>query len=253
MANETENTKKVSRSERTHAKNLENLHIAISLIESLGATWNPNNPLIAGNALTEFKEQFGNSMGAVNAAYSVEQNKVGEQIAAFKPVSKKVNKIMKAAAGQSLSTEFMSNLRSTANRVNAVKVSKSTPDTSPDGQPAQASSSVSRRSYAGILESLDLLDEQIKNNSNYKPNEEEYKSASISAWVASLQTAHNAALDSKTDTRTARAARNSFGYDQSTGIIARMNAAKAYAETILDKSDPRFQQLKKLRFVDYSK
>jgi hypothetical protein len=43
MANETENKKSVS--EKTHAKNLENTYIANSIVASLGAVYNPNNPL----------------------------------------------------------------------------------------------------------------------------------------------------------------------------------------------------------------
>jgi hypothetical protein len=258
MANETgtNTTRTISRSEKTHAKNLENVHIANSIIANLGAVWNPKNPLITATALTEFEDTASGLMQAVNAAFSAEQAKVGAQMADFKLVSKRVNKIMKAAAAQGLSTEFMANLRSTSNRLNGVRVDKSTPDTPPAAAPptgSNGSASVSRRSYAGILESLDLLDEQLKTNKNYDPNEPEYKSAAVSAWVEGLRTTHNAALDSKTDTRAARSARDAYLYNPTSGIIARMNAVKAYAETILDKSDPRFQQLKKLRFVDYSR
>jgi hypothetical protein len=254
MANDTVN--KTSVSEKTHAKNLENTHIVNSIIASLGETWNPNNKLIKASALTDFETNSSGFMQALNAALSEEQAKVGTQMAEFKLVSKRVNKIMKAAAGQGLVPEFMANLRSTANRLNGVRVNKATPDTPPDTPPptnSNGNASVSRRSYAGILESLDLLDEQLKANPDYKPNETEYQSAAVSAWVDGLRTTHNAALDSKIATRTARNARNAYVYSPTEGIITRMNAVKAYAESILNKTDPRFQQLKKLRFVDYSK
>lgn len=257
MANDLENTTgKISTSEKTHAKNKENAHIINTIIASLGALYNPNNPLITSAAMLEFEENFGDLMQDINAAYADEQAKVGAQIAAFKLVPRRVNLIMKAAVGQGLEAGFMTNLRSTANRINSVRVDKKTPDTSPGTPPepdAKANISVSRRSYAGILESLGLLDEQLKANPDYNPNETDYKSAAVSAWVGSLRTLHNAALDAKTVTRTARNARNAYVYNLTTGIIARTKAIKAYVETILDRNDPRLRQLKKLRFVDYSR
>ena len=273
MANDLENTtRNISTSEKTHAKNQEHTHIVNSLIASLGALYNPNNPLITAAAMLEFEESFGELMQGVNAAYADEQAKVGAQIAAFKLVPRRVSLIMKAAAAQGLASGFMTNLRSTANRINSIRVDKKTPDTSPATPPenppetppetppaatppvsTKSNISVSRRSYAGILESLGLFDEQLKGNPSFNPNEADYKPAAISAWIESLRTNHNAALDAKIATRSARNARNAYVYSQTEGIIIRMNAIKAYVETILDKNDPRLKQLKKLRFVDYSR
>jgi hypothetical protein len=206
--------------------------------------------------VTGFENDFGGFMQALNTAVSEEQSKVGAQMADFKPVSTRVSRIMKSAAGQGLKPEFMANLRSTANRLNAVRVNKTLPDIPEPGAPqanGNGKASVSRRSYAGILESLDLLDEQLKTNKDYNPNEPEYKPAAVSAWIEGLRTTHYVALDSKVATRAARSARNAYVYHPTTGLIPHMNALKAYAETILDKSDSRLKQLKKLRFVDYSK
>jgi hypothetical protein len=191
-------------------------------------------------------------MQDVNAMVALEQNAVGAQIAAFRLVSNRVSRTMKAAKGLGLAPDFLGYLQSTANRLYSVKVNKQTPD---ESQPpaVTGSHSTSRRSYAGILESLDLFDEQLKSNPAYVPNEEEYTSAAITAWVASLRALHNAALDAKIATRTARNARNAFAYNPTDGLIVRMNALKAYCETILDKNDPRLKQLRKLRFVDYSR
>lgn len=242
-------------SEKTHAKNNEYLHIANSIVASIGTPpFNPNNPLISAFSLTGFETAFTTHMQTVNEVFTDEQTAVGAQIAAFNQVSKRVTKIMKAAKAQGLSEEFLSNLRSTVNRLNGVRVSAKTPDDplTPEDE-SQSNYSVSNRSYAGILETLDLLDEQLKNNTAYNPNEVEFQSATITAWIENLRDLHNAALDAKIATKAARSARNAYVYDQTTGIIPRMNALKAYCETILDKNDSRLKQLKKLRFVDYSK
>lgn len=243
-----------SNSEKTHAKNLENLHIANGIIASLGGLYNPTNGLIQAAVLTGFENEFSTNMQTVNQSLTAEQTAVGTQIAAFKTVSGRVGKIIKAAKGQGLAPEFLANLRSTANRLNGVRVSEKTPD-NPETPPNEGASnhSVSRRSYAGILESLDLLDEQLKGNTDYAPNETEYQNAAITDWVSDLRTIHNAALQSKIATRNTRNTRNAHAYNPTDGILVRMNALKNYAETILDKSDMRLRQLKKLKFVDYSK
>jgi len=240
-------------SEKIHAKNLENLTIANTFVAAAVVIFKPNNPLIAA-ALTIFEQNFSNQMQSVNAVLPAEQTAVGEQIAAFKLVSGRVSKIMKAAKGLGLTLEFQANLQTTANRLNGVRVSPKTPDNpeTPEDE-SKSNKSVSRHSYAGILESLDLFDEQIKSNTDYNPNETEYKSAAISSWIDGLKTLHNTALNTKTATRTARNSRNAFAYNATDGLLVRMKALKAYAETILDKNDTRLKQLKKLKFVDYSK
>jgi hypothetical protein len=204
--------------------------------------------------MVDFEETLVGRNQAVNAAFAAEQNAVGAQIAAFKLVSKRVSRIMKSAKGQGLDTEFLGHLQSTAYRLNGVRVNKNTPD-NPEtpGDESKSNHSVSRRSYAGILESLDLFGEQLKSNPSHAPNEVEYQSAAVEAWIASLRTIHNTALDSKIATRTARNDRDSFAYNATDGLLVRMNALKPYLETILEPNDPRLKQIKKLRFVDYSR
>lgn len=98
-----------------------------------------------------------------------------------------------------------------------------------------------------------MLDEQLQSNPAYQPNEVEYQSATVTAWVTDLRAKRDAALNAKIATGTARNDRNLFAYSPAEGLIARMNALKAYMETILAKTDTRLKQLKKLKFKDYSK
>ena len=243
-----------SNSEKTHAKNNENLYIANSLVESVGAIYVPKNELLKAADLVIFEQTFAANNQAINAVLPAEQTAVAAQIAAFKLVPARVSMILKAAKALGLTAGFVANLQSGSNRLNGVRVGVSTPDNPETPEDESASNnSVSRRSYAGMLETLDLIDEQLKNNPDYAPNEVPLQSATITAWIAELRDLHNAALEAKIATRTARNTRNAHAYNPTSGILVRMNALKAYAATILDKNDPRLKQLKKLRFVDYSK
>lgn len=257
MANEnnTETPKTISKSERTNAKNLENLHTAIAIVDSIGADYKPSNGLIEKESLIEFEQSFEEMTQGVLTATANEQNKVDAQINAFKPVSSRVTLIMKSVRAQGLDPLFVEGLQSTVYRLNGVRISKNTPDETPEGanEPSGGNSSVSRRSYAGILESLQMLSTQLTSNAAHNPNEPEYKSPAIATWVNNLNTIHDDALEAKVATRTKRGERNLHIYNDTDGLIPRMNLLKNYLGYILDKTDPRLKQMKSLKFVDNTK
>lgn len=244
-----------SQSEKTHAKNLENLHIANNIVAGLGAIYDPTNPIIDAAALTAFETAMSDKMQTLNAVIPARQAAVGAQMTAFKKVSPRLSKIMKAVKAQSITGKPLETLTKTVANLRGVRISPKTPDNPATAgiDESTSNSSVSQRSYAGILESLDIFDEQIKAQTAYNPNEPEYKKPAVTAWINDLRALHNAALASKTPVTTALAARNAFAYNETTGIVPRMNALKNYAATILDDADPRLKQLKKLRFADFSK
>ena len=94
--------KTVSTSEKSHAKNVENLHVANTVVESLGGSYTPNNDLIMPPELITFESGIESRMQTVNEKETVEQNAVALQVAEFKKVKSRVRKIVKAAKEQSL-------------------------------------------------------------------------------------------------------------------------------------------------------
>jgi hypothetical protein len=241
--------------EQTNAKNLDNLRTANSIVESIGASFNPNNNLIKLAALETFEDECTAALQAVNDALPVEKNAVDARMASFKQISKRVTRILNAAKGQGISGEALETLRTLANEIRGIRVTPKTPDDplTPGVDESQQSVSGSNRSYSGILDALDQFIKQLKSNPDYKPNEEEYKPATLDAWLAELNALNQAAISAKPAVSAARAARDAKMYSPTDGINARMNALKSYVSTILPRSDPRYTQLKKLRFVDLSK
>ena len=256
--NNNETPQKISKSERTNAKNLENLHTAIAIVTSIGAGYKPTNVLIEKDDLLDFEQNFEDMTQSILTATADEQNKVDAQISAFKPVSSRVSLIMKSARAQGLDPLFIEGLQATVYRLRGVRLGKNTPDESPaggddDDAAGGGSSSVSRRSYAGILENLLMFSTQLASNAAHNPNEAEYKSPAISTWVNNLSAVHDTALESKVATRAKRAERNRYVYNDTDGLIPRMNALKNYLGYILDKSDPRLKQMKSLKFTNNTK
>jgi hypothetical protein len=241
--------------EQTYAKNLDNLRTANSIVETIGATFNPTGRLIGLVPLKAFADECAAAMQAVNDTLPAEKTAVGERMTGFKLVSKRVTKIMNAAKGQGLSAESLAHLRAIANEIQGVRVTAKTPDDplTPDIDESKQSVSGSNRSFAGILESLDRFIAQLKSEVNYNPNETEYKIATLEAWLAELTALHQSAISAKPATSAVRAARDAKMFSPTEGIIPRMNALKSYVSSILLTNDPRYQQLKKLKFQDLSK
>jgi hypothetical protein len=151
-----------------------------------------------------------------------------------------------------LTTEFIGNLRTTANAIRGIRVTPKTPDdpSTPEDESKKSISS-SNRSYAGILESLDLLIEQLKSNPAYAPSEAEYQTVTLDAWLQNLNLLNTTAINSKGPTRTARNSRDEVMYNDNNGLSVRTKILKNYVRSILDTSDTRFIQLNRLKFVDF--
>jgi hypothetical protein len=241
----------MANNEKTHAKNLEHVRIAISIVLSIGARFTPTNEMIFLAVLQDFEGDIDAAMQTINAALPAEENAIDARMAAFKLVSKRVTRILKAAKGQGLSPEFIGNLRTSANKIRGIRVTPKLADdpTTPDTDESAQSHSSSNRTYAGILEALDHLSEQLKSNPAYNPNEEEHKTATIDAWIAELNALNQAAIDAKAPVRAAREARREVMYNPTTGVIPRMQMLKEYVGSILEPNDSRYVQLRKLSFT----
>lgn len=239
-----------SNSERTHAKNLENIHIANVTINTV-TNFDTSNPIIAKTALEDFETGFAARGQTVNETYTNEKNAIAAQTAGFKLVREKVTRILNAAKAQGLSPEAIEQLKEKVRRVRGVRVSDKTPDNpaTPEDE-SRSNHSVAQTSIAGILETLDLIDQQLKKDAKYNPNETEFKPASITSWVAGLRDLRNARLDAQAAALNARQDRDAYGFGKESGIITRMNMVKSYLETILPKSDARYKKIKGLKFVD---
>lgn len=241
-------------SEKTHAGNRDNLHIANGIVAEFGSIFVPVSDLVKAAELNTFETTFTTNLQSVNDAFSIEDARVKLQIREFNKVPKRVTKIMNAARGLGLSAETLASLQTSVNKINGFRATSKTPDNplTPEDE-SQSNISVSQRSYAGLLESLDLFHSKLAVDPAYVPNEAEYKTAAIEAWIEELRTVHDDAIAARLATVSARHKRDSHAYHQTTGIIPRTKALKAYAASILEKDDPRLIRLKKLRFVDFSK
>lgn len=236
--------------EKTNAKNIDKGNIMVAALLSLGGIYNTTETIILIAELQAFFAGCQTRMLEVNDALPVEKNAIASRFAGFKPVRIKTTTILNAAKAQNLEPGFIANLTSTANVLRGVHVGKKTPDNplTPENE-ADGNNSSSHRSFAAVLQFLDLLIEQLKTNKDYKPNETELQTASLTDWLNGLIALNAAAINSKTATIAARTARDEFMYNDVDGLFVRVELVKAYIRSILPPSHPVRKQISKLNFA----
>jgi hypothetical protein len=238
-------------SEQTKAKNIDNISVIIAVATELSAKYSTTNELIKLNSFIAFRDGCQQRQKGVNDVLPVEDTAIGERSALFNAVPKKATRILNAVKSSGITEQAVGNLRTTMNSLRGFKVSGKTPDTSlplPEGQTPKKTASASQRSFASVLENTDLFVEQVKAQTGFKPNEAEFKTAALEAWVADLTDKNNAAISAKALVQSVKAERDEFMYNSVDGLQVRVNAFKAYLRSILDKNDIRLKQISKLRF-----
>ncbi len=238
-------------SEQTKAKNIDNLSVMISVATELGERYSTNNELIKLSNFIAFRDGCLQRQKGVNDVLPVADIAVGERSAAFSAVPKKATRILNAVKSSGITDQAAGNLRTTMNSLRGFKVSGKTPDNSlplPAGETPKKTASASQRSFASVLENTDLFVEQVKVQTGFKPNEEEFKTPALEAWVADLTDKNNAAISAKALVQSTRAGRDDFMYNPTDGMQVRVNAFKNYLRSILDRDDIRLQQISKLEF-----
>jgi hypothetical protein len=238
-------------SEQTRAKNIDNIRVMISIATELGAKYSTNNELIKLDGFIAFADGCSQRQKSVIEVLPIEDKAINERIVAYNAIPKRSTKILNAVKASGVTEQTIGNLRTTLNALRGSKVSAKTPDNPqplPEGQTPKKTSSVSQKSYASMLENVVVFVEQVKAQTGFKPNEEEFKTSALEAWVADLTAKNNAAISVKALIQSNRASRDSFMYSETDGMQIRVNAYKAYLRSILDKDDIRLKQISKLRF-----
>jgi hypothetical protein len=239
-------------SEKTHAKNLDNLDIRIAIAESMGSLYNTSNEMIKLDNLRAFRDSCRAVSDAYSAALPVKQNRIDERQAAFKAVSARLGLFVKAAVGQGLGEDVIERLRASVADYRGVRIGAKTPDDplTPDVDESKANNSVSNRSFAGLLEKHQFFGEQLKTDAIYKPTEELFKIETYDAWHDELQGINTAAINARILADTSRAALLQMMYNAVDGLLPRMKQQLGYLETLLAATDPRLKQAKSLKFVE---
>ncbi|MGB4776683.1 MAG: hypothetical protein WBP45_16005 [Daejeonella sp.] len=117
-----------------------------------------------------------------------------------------------------------------------------TEETTPKGK------STSRRSYDSIMENFQKFIDILIAHPLYDPNEEEFKTATLTALLDDMKAKNEAVSVLETPINDARKERDLLLYTPGTGMVAVGKAVKIYVRGILKPEDPHYKAIMAIEF-----
>ena len=234
-------------SETGHAKNISNFAQVISIVSGLGASYDPNNPLIELANLQTKLAALQTAFSAVAPLAATETLAVNDRVAVFEPLSKLVTRISNASAVNINDPLFADNLRTIVLKLQGRRAGQVVNNPENADEPPKTSSA-SQMSYdnrlAHFFELITLLDTQ----GSYNPNEADLQIPALQTLLAEMQTNNAAVINATIAVQNARIARDENAYNDTDGILALANLVKKYVKSLFGANSPQYKQLTALQF-----
>ena len=234
-------------SETGHAKNISNFAQVISIVSGLGASYDPNNPLIELANLQTKLAALQTAFSAVAPLAATETLAVNDRVAVFEPLSKLVTRISNASAVNINDPLFADNLRTIVLKLQGRRAGQVVNNPENADEPPKTSSA-SQMSYdnrlAHFVELITLLDTQ----GSYNPNEADLQIPALQTLLAEMQTKNAAVINATIAVQNARIARDEIAYNDTDGILALANLVKKYVKSLFGANSPQYKQLTALQF-----
>lgn len=238
-----------STSETGHAKNVGNFQRLINFVTSYGAEYNPSKTELKLPALNALKTAASTAMADVVAKKQAENDRTNERSAAFAVVPKLATRLINALEATDASEEKLEDAKGFNRKIQGKSASsdRKSPDAK-TGEPESDPISSSQKSFDQIIEHLSGLLAVLESEPTYDPNEEELKTATISALIEDLTAVNNAAETAITNVSNARIDRNKILYTNEDSIVETAEDVKKYVKSIYGASNPKYEQVQSIEF-----
>lgn len=241
-----------STSEKGHAKNVANLSKLIEVCKGFGTKYNPSKTAIKVANLTiklnTSKQQLQDIKDTAQAETTARNNRA----IGFKGNNKYSTKILAAVKSSDATPETIDNAISInkkiqGERITAEKKAKVTGDSTTP--PEDTSISTSQQSYTNIVDHYKKLKTLlVAQAAVYAPNETDLQTATVTTYATNLETLNNSVDTTNTALSNQRIARNHSFYDDTTGLIDTINAAKDYIASVYGKTSPEYKLASAIQF-----
>lgn len=242
-----------NQNETGHAKNVANLEGLIGYCKGYGLKYNPSNPIIKIEGLTNLHEQAKTSLANLKTAKTAFDNATNARELAFAPLKKLSTKIVNALAAvgaeqQTIDDATTSHAKVQGRRMSPKKVAKpAVKEGAATTEPTN--NSVSQQSFDGQVENFSKLVETVSSEPLYQPNEVELQAPSLRALLINLKTLNTAVIDAATTLSNARIGRDKILYGDEAGIHDVALAVKQYVLSIFTKSSAQYKQVSGIQFT----
>jgi len=115
--------------------------------------------------------------------------------------------------------------------------------------PAAVTNSVSHKSYTNLAEHLTNLNIILSKETNYKPNETDLKSASVTLLTTDMVAKNNACDTAESNVHATTNNRNTQLYANTDGLVDLAKTVKEYVASIYGFRSPQYKQVNRIRFT----
>ena len=242
-------------SDASLAKNVTNFETLISVVTSLGATYNTSKDSLKLLALQTLLTAANESTIAFKDAESAKSTAVDNRQLAFDPTGTfftRVNNALKASNSTAQADETAKTIfrKLQGRRASAKLTEEQKAALLAEGKEANQIST-SQLGYDDKVENLESLISFLQTVPEYNPNEEELKISTLQALSADLRAKNVSVMQTDIAVETARGTRKSLQNTPLTGLVDVANDVKSYIKSVFGVKSTEYKLVSKLRFVKF--
>ena len=246
-----------STSETGLATNVANFETLISYITAFGTDYNPSKNRLTIPELQKILSEAKASLNAVNVAFSAHSNAAAARESAFEPLSKLVTRANNALKATDTTTQVDDSAKTIVRKLQGSRASAKLTDDEKKALEAEGKEvtqiSTSQMGFSDRLENFAKFITLLSSIPDYIPNEEDLKTASLSASLDNLKIKNSAVVPTEVQLSNARIARNEIQDRPLTGLVDIALDAKVYIKSVFGATSPQYKQVSKLAFVKQKK
>lgn len=237
-----------SQSETGHAKNVATFSTIISFCQGYGSQYQPTlAPLEIAN-LQSLLQAAQNALDDCKKKQLNFNNEVDKRMQTFQALKPLAQKIIAALSVSGATTLSIEGAKTIYRKLQGRRATKLAPPTDPN-TPSPKNISVSQLSYDNQLANFSALIALLESLPEYKPNETELQTSSLSTYLIQLKTANNALTEAYTAWSNSRISRNETLYGKYGGMVDTALQVKNYVKSVFGASSPQYQQISALQLV----
>ena len=242
--------------ESGHAKNIANFSKLISEVTSYGKDYSPTNKKIALTALQLIFTGADTSKTDLANAIQARQDAATARHLIFVPLGPLATRIHRSfISTEDVDQDTVYQVKSLVKKIHGERINPlakppaTTSTSSPTPTPDPLTHSVSQKSYTNLTEHLTNLNIILSKETNYKPNEIDLKSATITLLTTDMVAKNNACDLAEGIVHANTNNRNTLLYTDTDGLVDLAKTVKDYVSSIYGFKSPQFKQVNRIRFT----
>ena len=242
-------------SDINHAKNVTNFETLISVVVSLGATYNPSKDSLKLPALQTLHSAATDSMTALKNAESATATAVDARELAFKSIGSLFTRVNNALKASNSTVQADETAKTIFRKLHGKRASAKLTEEQKAALLAEGKEvnqiSVSQMGYDDRVENFESLISFLLTVPEYNPNEEELKITTLQALLSDLRAKNISVMQNRIAEDTVRGVRKSVQNTPLTGLVDIANDVKSYIKSVFGVNSTQYKLVSKLRFVKF--